>query len=54
MGTHALLVVGSERDGRPGFLVLERGGQAVHGTELQDLTCQGPLGADTANGTARQ
>ncbi|MBV8912501.1 MAG: CDP-diacylglycerol diphosphatase, partial [Acetobacteraceae bacterium] len=45
MKKHALVVVGSERGGRPGFVMLERGGQAVHGTELQDLSCSGPLGA---------
>lgn len=52
MKTHALVVIGSERDDRPGFVVLERGGEAVHGTELQDLSCSGPLGANAANEAA--
>ena len=51
MGDHALIVIGSERDGQPGFVVLARAGHAVHGTELQDLACGGPAGAGAASNT---
>jgi hypothetical protein len=45
--THALVVIGSERDGRPGFVVLEWSGRAVYGTELRDLYAAArPIGCD--------
>lgn len=44
MGSHDLVVIGGEREGRPGFVVLARGGPVPHGTEVQDLSCREAVG----------